>query len=104
MYGMNSGVCVQAIRAICGSGDLACWVGPCQSVPGDTKSARQCPNAVTLDGLISRTSPHTHAGLQVVQLPLKIVQTAALLEIVHAATGLVRAPLFTTRALQQRQH
>ena len=38
------------------------------------------------------------AGLQVVKLPLKIVQTAAVLEIMHAATGLVRAPVFTTCA------
>ena len=43
-----------------------------------------------------RRSPVTE---QAAELPLKLVQTAAVLEIVHAATGLVRAPVFTTRAL-----
>jgi very-long-chain (3R)-3-hydroxyacyl-CoA dehydratase len=34
--------------------------------------------------------------LQAVDLPLKISQTAALLEVVHAATGLVKSPVAIT--------
>ena len=51
--------------------------------------------------VVSRNAARTGTLLtppQVVKLPLRVVQTAAVLEIVHAATGLVRAPLFTTRA------
>jgi very-long-chain (3R)-3-hydroxyacyl-CoA dehydratase len=31
-----------------------------------------------------------------VELPLKITQTAAVMEVVHCAVGLVRSPLFIT--------
>lgn len=34
--------------------------------------------------------------LQTVELPLKISQTAAILEVVHSATGLVRSPVGIT--------
>ena len=35
-------------------------------------------------------------SLQVVELPLKISQTAAVMEVVHSAIGLVRSPLGIT--------
>jgi len=34
--------------------------------------------------------------LQAVDLPLKISQTAAILEVVHAATGIVKSPVAIT--------
>ena len=38
----------------------------------------------------------TRCRLQAVELPLKAAQTAALLEVVHSAVGLVRSPVAIT--------
>ena len=37
--------------------------------------------------------------LQAVEVPLKLAQTAAVLEVVHSALGLVRSPVFITGLL-----
>ena len=55
--------------------------------------------------VLALTAAHFRAGrpaselYDAVEVPLKVVQTAALLEVVHAATGLVRSAVATT-ALQ----
>ena len=37
-----------------------------------------------------------HSRAQAVELPLKVAQTAAVLEVVHSAMGLVRSPVAIT--------
>ena len=37
--------------------------------------------------------------VQAVEVPLKLAQTAAVLEVVHSALGLVRSPVFITGLL-----
>lgn len=41
-----------------------------------------------------------NALMQAVEVPLKVAQTAALLEVVHSAVGLVRSPIFITGRLR----
>lgn len=48
-----------------------------------------------------RSGWQTHApelALQAVEAPLKFAQTAAVLEVLHSAVGLVRSPVFITGA------
>lgn len=64
-----------------------------------------CYNVVSALGwafVLARVVPHLLTGVSTKQLyeevvdHLQLVQTMAVLEIVHAATGLVRSPVFTT--------